>query len=47
MFVPQNQPYSTGFTMTVRPTVTPDRKTILLKLEAEVAELTSPEGSLQ
>jgi len=38
VFVPQNEVYTTGFTMTVQPTLTPDRRTILLKLQAELAE---------
>jgi Flp pilus assembly secretin CpaC len=46
VFVPQNHPYSTGFTMTVRPTVTPDRKNILLKLQAEMAEMANAEVPL-
>lgn len=40
LFVPQNQAFWTGLTMTVQPSVTPDRHTVLLKLQAEVSELT-------
>jgi Flp pilus assembly secretin CpaC len=40
IFVPQNQAFWTGLTMTLQPTVTPDRHTVLLKLQAEISELT-------
>src|SRR5262249_29623840 len=39
VFVPQNQQFSTGFTMQVQPTLLPDRRSVMLKFEAEMAEL--------
>lgn len=44
--VPQNQAYWTGLKMTMQPTVTPDRRNILLKLQAEIAEMSSPDVPL-
>jgi Flp pilus assembly secretin CpaC len=46
VFVPQNQPFWTGCTMTVTSTVAPDRRTVLLKLQAEMAEMSDPEVPL-
>jgi type II secretory pathway component GspD/PulD (secretin) len=39
VYVPQNEPITIGFQMTVRPTVTADHKAVLLMLDAELREL--------
>jgi Flp pilus assembly secretin CpaC len=42
VFVPQNEPVADGLRMTVRPTVTPDRRGVIVKLDAELTELAEP-----
>ncbi len=39
VYVPKTEKLATGFRMTVRPTVTPDRKSVIVQLDAEQREL--------
>ena len=40
VYTPQTENFATGFRMTVRPTVTPDHRSVVLALDAELRELT-------